>query len=150
MGNPVVRNGDQITAPAPAPAVWLTPVVVTLGGTGGFSVGGKVVCIPKDVEDITPEVTASYNAPALGSGTPVPGTGKIKFTLAVGHKASMTKTKGEPVVVNDGASLTYRFTPETPAQVIPPTGPTAVDKTPFYDGTATFLLTPMPKLVTAG
>ncbi|WP_274919592.1 hypothetical protein [Streptomyces sp. WZ-12] len=154
MGNLVVRKGDKINVPVPTmPLVptWVTPVIVTLDGTGGFSAGGQVVCIPQDIENISPETVAQYNAPATLGAPSAPGSGKIKFTLAAGHKARQTNTKGNPVVVNDNSPMSYTFTPDTPAQFIPPGGTNPVaDPTPVYSGQATFQLNPMPKPVNAG
>lgn len=142
MGHPVVRKDDQIKTPPPQGAFWVLPFVfVQLDGSGGFTVGGKSVCLPNDIEGLeqsTSYYTATYSA--------VHGNGKIQFTLAAGHRAAKTKTKGQPVVVNDGTPLTYRFRVERPAQ-----DPMDVpDSVLMYTGTATFQCVTMPKPVTAG
>ncbi|WP_420717031.1 hypothetical protein [Streptomyces sp. H27-H5] len=145
MGHPVVRESDKIDTPPPAPAVWVTPPVVTLKGSSGFTVAGKSVCLPVDIEGMSPPVTAQYTTLAF----PSPGSGTINFTLASGHRALKTTSKGQPVVVDDDTPLTFVFTVTGPA-TNPAPGQPPSDLVPTYSGTATFLRNPMPKPVTAG
>ncbi|MGW7578578.1 hypothetical protein [Streptomyces sp. NPDC054765] len=154
MGHPVVRKGDKITVPPPTTpvALWAGPVEVTLDGSGGFRAAGQPVCLARDIEQMSPEVEAGYTAPAVPPGFTVPGKGKIKFKLAPGHKAAKTKTKDEPVVIDNGALLTYEFTPDPGSEATTPPGPSGVQKDPTlkYTGQATLLCMPMSERVTAG
>ncbi|MEU6328581.1 hypothetical protein ABZ851_15095 [Streptomyces sp. NPDC047049] len=143
MPYPVVRGGDQIRA-APSPGTLFLPVpflLVTLTGTGEFTACGQKVCVPSDIEGLS--VQASYIRPPT---FPNAGSGTIRFTLAPTHKTIRSHTKhGRPIVIDDGAKLTYTYVVATRAS-----GNTGTDPAPPTSGSADFQRRPMPAPVRAG
>jgi hypothetical protein len=132
----VIINGDQaIFDPSFPPATVLAPPGV-ITGTAKGNVNNLTVCADGDEYSVI-VAGAAYFTPSF----PIPGVGTLTIQSLGPDQKSKKGKSAERFLILRGTKFRARFQVNAPAQVPLPSGGTAPDPTPVYNGTGSFITT---------
>ena len=135
MADYVLIDGDQAIFQASFPPATVVVQPGSISASGTATRGGSTLCVDGDESSV--EVSGCmYTAAAYT----IPGTGTLTIdSLAGDQVASKTQTGGKKVLLV-GSTFTAKFSVDSPAQMVTPSG-TTPDSTPSYTGSGSFQTT---------
>jgi len=130
--NTIILDGDEVLFDT---VFGLATVVVkpgTIKASGKSTVQGKKVAVKGDELEV--EVSGCQY---FSTTFPLPGYGTLKIAaLGPDQLTKKTKSGNKPILLQGSVFIAkFEVDKASPAKVIPPSGTTVLDKTPFYMGT---------------